>query len=241
MTPQALPRPGWYPDTTSSVPLLRYWDGVRWTSQTRLPGEAVTARSGAPPMAASPVSVQTRTPAPKGRRWLAVKLGAVATFVLATAVVGITLARGQQVCSVNTQGEFIFATRGEQCVPKAELVRAQESLREDVAAPKASAVEAPVPGALPDLNGQWSLTGWITYAITQGWSDSTIEEYTPGLGLTATGVGTVTEQGAQFEFTAFNGSTGFGVYSLQEPGVLIGTVTNTTLNWTMPVVLTRTG
>ncbi|WP_414647963.1 DUF2510 domain-containing protein [Cellulomonas sp.] len=36
MPQQALPRPGWYPGLTSSVPLLRFWDGARWTSQTRL-------------------------------------------------------------------------------------------------------------------------------------------------------------------------------------------------------------
>jgi hypothetical protein len=239
MTQQASPRPGWYPDTMSSVPLLRYWDGVAWTSRTQLP-----AAPGPPAPPSSPVPGQApdpAQPAPKKRRWMAVKWGAVATFVLAAAVVGITLARGQQVCSVNTSGEFIFATRGEECVSKDQLADAQESLRADVAAPKADVVEEPVPGVLPDLNGQWSAAGGITYVITQGGSDATIEEYTPGLGLTATGVGTVTEEGAQFQFTAYNGTTGFGVYALQGPDVLVGTVTNTSLNWTMPVVLTRTG
>ena len=106
MPQQALPRPGWYPDSTSSVPLLRFWDGARWTSQTRLvdrdPGP-----SGEKP---------TRR---KKRWWLVVKSGAVGAFVLAAAVIGTALARGQQVCSVNTQGEFVFAAKGEQCVPKA--------------------------------------------------------------------------------------------------------------------------
>lgn len=98
-----------------------------------------------------------------------------------------------------------------------------------------------MPSTLPDLNGQWSETGGITYVITQGGSGATIEEYTPGLGLTATGVGTVTEQGAQFGFQAFNGSTGFADFSLQGLGVLVGTVTNTTLRTTTSVVLTRVG
>lgn len=241
MPQRALPRPGWYPDTTSSVPLLRYWDGARWTSHTRLPGKVVTAPGGASPTADSPVPRQARLPAPTGRRWVAVKWGAVAAFVLAASVVGITLARGQQVCSVNTQGEILFATKGEQCVPKAELAEAQENLTEDLATAKADAVEAPVPSSLPDLNGQWSAPGGITYVITQGGSDATLEEYTPGLDLTATGVGTVTEQGAQFDFWAFDGSTGFVVYSLQGPDLLVGEVTNTTLNVTIPVVLTRSG
>ena len=185
--------------------------------------------------------VEHLDPAPKKRRGRTVAWGAVATFVLAAAVVGITLARGQQVCSVNTQGEFTFAAEGEQCVPKAELDEAQKSLKEDTDAAKAIADEAPVPVSLPDLNGEWSMSGGISYVITQGGSEAIIEEYTPGLGLTATGAGTVTHQGAQFEFTAINGTTGIGTYSLQGPGVLVGTVSNTTLGWTVPVMLTRTG
>lgn len=118
----------------------------------------------------------------------------------------------------------------------------QENLSADVAASKESAVEAPVPTGLPDLNGRWSVaSGGITYVITQGGSEATIEEHTPGLGLTAVGVGTVTEWGAQFEFTAFNGTTASGAYSLQEPDLLVGTVTNTTMSWTTQVVLVRTG
>jgi hypothetical protein len=44
---------------------------------------------------------------------------------------------------------------------------------------------------------------------------------------------------AQFAFQAFNGSTGFGGYTLQQPGVLVGTVTNATLSTVTTVVLTR--
>ena len=46
---------------------------------------------------------------------------------------------------------------------------------------------------------------------------------------------------AQFAFQAFNGSTGHGEYTLQQPGVLVGTVTNATLNTVTSVVLTRVG
>ncbi len=237
MPQQARPGPGWYPDTTSTVSLLRYWDGARWTSQTRLPAEVVPTPGGAPPAAAS----QTPKPATTGRRWRAVRWGAVATFVLVSAVVGISLARGQQVCSVNAQGEIAFATKGEQCVPKAELAKAQEDLSQDVAASKADAVAAPVSTSLPDLNGIWSDAGGITYVITQGGSDATIEEYIPGLGLTATGIGTVSELGAQFGFTSFDGSTGVAEYSPQGPDVLAGTVTNSTQGTTTQVVLVRVG
>jgi len=177
----------------SSVPLLRFWDGARWTSQTRLV-DRDPALGG-------------DKPAPRKKRWWqVVKWGAVGAFVLAAAVVGIALARGQQVCSVNTQGEFVFAGKGEQCVPKAELAKAQESLNDELAAPKAEAAAAPVPSTIPDLNGRWAALGGITYVITQGGSEATIEEYIPGFGLTATGIGTVTEQGAQFAFQAFTGS-----------------------------------
>jgi len=46
---------------------------------------------------------------------------------------------------------------------------------------------------------------------------------------------------AQFAFQAFNGSTGHGEYTLQQPGVLVGTVTNATLSTVTTVVLTRVG
>ncbi|PVU84131.1 hypothetical protein DDP54_09000 [Cellulomonas sp. WB94] len=222
-----MPRPGWYPGSTLSVPLLRFWDGARWTPQTRLVDSDPGGGGAKPPR--------------KRRWWQAVKWGAVGAFVLAAAVIGVALARGQQVCSVNTQGEFVFVTKDEQCVPKAELAKAQEGLNGELAAPKAEAAALPVPSTLPDLNGRWAALGGITYVITQGGSNATIEEFVPGFGFTANGVGTVTEQGAQFAFQAFNGSTGYGDYMLREPGVLVGTVTNVTLNAVTSVVLTRVG
>ena len=236
MPQQAGPRPGWYPDATSSTPLFRYWDGARWTSQTRL-RDAGGFRPPAAPVGTS----APKAPPKRGRGWQAVKWGAVAAFVLAASVIGIVLARGQEVCSVSTQGVVVFATKGEQCVPKGELEKAQQGLTNDVAEPKADAAAAPVPPSLPDLNGQWGAAGGITYLITQGGSDATIEEYTPGLGLSATGVGTVRENGAEFWLTAYNGTTPTAQLDLQGANVLAGTVFNPAMNVARPIVMTRSG
>lgn len=229
--------PGWYPDTQSSVPLLRYWDGSRWTTQTRLPGG-----DGRDPATSVPTTASAPATPVRQRWWQAVKWGAVAAFLLATGVVGVALlVNHQQVCSVSTKGEFIFAPRGEQCVTAKELEEKQQVLSQDVAPSKARAAAAPVPSSLPDLNGQWRGTGGTTYTITQGGEQATIEEYTDGFGLSATGVGTVSEEGAQFQFTAFNGSTGLAQYLLTGPDTLSGTVTNLTYRTQMPAVLTRIG
>lgn len=225
--------PGWYPDTQSTVPLLRYWDGSRWTTQTRLPP---TPGGGTTPVA------DTASPPRPRRWWQAVKWGAVAAFLLATGVVAVALfVNHQQVCSVSTKGEFIFAPAGQQCVTKQVLDEKQQALSQEVAPAKAAAAAAPVPSSLPDLNGQWRGAGNTTYTITQGGSQATIEEYTDGFGLSATGVGTVSEDGAQFQFTAFNGSTGLAQYALAGPDILSGTVTNLTYRTQVPALLTRVG
>jgi hypothetical protein len=75
----------------------------------------------------------------------------------------------------------------------------------------------------------------------QGGSRATIEEYTPGFGLTATGVGTVSDTGARFQFTGFDGSTGIAEYQLQGSDTLSGVVANLTYRVQTPVVLTRIG
>jgi len=165
----------------------------------------------------------------------------VSAFVLVAVVVGVALWRGQVVCSVNTKGEIIFVGKGEQCVSKAELAKAQQTLTDQLATTKADAAAAPVPSTLPDLNGRWSGPYGIAYVITQGGSSATIEEVTPGLGLTATGVGTVTEEGGSFQFKGFNGSTGFATYAPQGPNALSGLVTNQTLGVQTPMLLTRVG
>lgn len=235
--PTAAP-PGWYGDTQSSVPLLRFWDGNRWTKQTRLPDGGGSAT---PVTAATAGTAGGPTPQPPRRWWQAVKWGAVAAFVLVTAVVGVALWRGQVVCSVNTKGEIVFVGKGEQCVSKTELAKAQQTLTDQLATTKADAAAAPVPTTLPDLNGKWSGPYGITYVITQGGSNATIEEITPGLGLTATGVGTVTQEGGQLQFRAYNGSTGFATYVPQGPNALSSVVTNTTLGTQTPMTLTRVG
>lgn len=212
----------------SSVPLLRFWDGARWTSQTRL-----VDRDPGP---------GGEKPAPRKKRWWQVVKWGGRRRIRARGGRRRHRAReGAAGLQREHQGEFVFAGKGEQCVPKAELAKAQASLNDELAAPKAEAAAAPVPSTLPDLNGRWAALGGITYVITQGGSGATIEEYIPGFGLTATGIGTVTEQGAQFAFQAFNGSTGYGEYTLQQPGVLVGTVTNATLSTVTTVVLTRVG
>ncbi|WP_345204481.1 DUF2510 domain-containing protein [Fodinibacter luteus] len=235
MPPSTATPPGWYPDTQSSVPLLRYWDGTRWTTQTSLrPADG----GGSPPSAATTASARP----PRSRWWQAVKWGAVAAFLLATAVVGVALlVNHQQVCSVSTKGEFTFAAAGEQCVPKQELDEKQQALTQDVAPSKAAASAAPVPPSLPDLNGSWLGAGGSTYTITQGGSQATIEEYTPGLGLTAAGVGTVSDAGARFQLTGYDGSTGFADFQLQGPDTLSGVMANVTYQLQAPAVLTRTG
>lgn len=229
-------RPGWYRDSQSSLPLLRYWDGTRWTNQTELPAGA--ASSPAAPAAAAPTPSATPN---RPKWWQAVKWGAVAGFLLASAVVVVALLNHQVVCSVNPKGEIAFAGKDGQCVQKQELAQSQQTLTNDVSAPKAEAAAASVPYSLPDLNGQWRAVGGITYLITQGGDQATIEEYTPGLGLTATGIGNVTDQGAQFRFTAYDGSSGTATYALQDANTLSGVVTNNNVGTQIPVVLRRVG
>ena len=94
------PEPGWYPDKSSSTPLMRYWDGRQWTSETKLP---------APP---EPRKQDER----RRSRWGPIKWGAIATFALVATVIGVSLGRGQQLCSADTAGTLTFATKGETCI-----------------------------------------------------------------------------------------------------------------------------
>lgn len=236
MARDAAPPPGWYADSSASGPSLRYWDGTRWVVPD-VPGGAGTPGRGPAVVAAGPGA---KGPRSRGW-WRAVRWGAVGTFVLVAGVVVYVLAQGQQVCQVNMQGEFTFAAEGEQCVARAELAKQQDELAQDVAGTKEEAASAPVVPSVADLNGTWSAAGGVVYVITQGGGVATIEEVSPTYGLTGTGTGTVGDQGASFDFTAFDGSVGYVELTLQGPDTLVGTFVNTTHSTTSPAYLTRTG
>src|SRR5665647_1418753 len=146
MPQQALPRPGWYPDSTSSVPLLRFWDGARWTSQTRL-----VDRDPGP---------GGEKPAPRKKRWWqVVKWGGRRRLRARGGRRRHRAREGAAGLQREHQGEFVFAGKGEQCVPKAELAKAQASLNDELAAPKAEAAAAPVPSTTPALNAGGAARG----------------------------------------------------------------------------------
>jgi len=92
-----LPAPGWYPDPSGS-PLLRWWDGERWTDSThaagagegQLPAPATTAV--VEPPAAPQAPEPSATPRHRGR---AVALVAGFLVILLVAVTILTIGLGR--------------------------------------------------------------------------------------------------------------------------------------------------
>lgn len=223
MNPAVGAQPGWYPDQNSSTPLLRYWDGRQWTSDTKLP---------APP----------EPPQPEGRRRYRsrpIKYGAIAAFVLVAVVIGIALSRGQQLCSANTAGTLTFATKGEGCISTSKQAELEANASEDKAALTANNEPGVTAGA---FDGVWTSTSsGSTYRITQIGDQATVEEFTLGIGLTATGTGTIDGEVATFDFVAGNGTNGTAQYTLIDPNSLAGTISNNQLGTQQFDTLVRTG
>ena len=92
--------PGWHADPDHPTSLQRYWDGERWTDDSR-PTGYVTQPAGAPPAAvpgeeSTPVfgatPPETGGPAAARQRWRAAQIAtAVAVAVVLVALVAVLL------------------------------------------------------------------------------------------------------------------------------------------------------
>ena len=91
-------QPGWHADPEHPTSLQRYWDGERWTDESR-PTGYVTQPAGAPPEAATTgapgfgaTPPETGGPAAARRRWHTAQVAtAVAVVVVVVAFVVLVL------------------------------------------------------------------------------------------------------------------------------------------------------
>ena len=199
---------GWYVDPSRPAQ-VRWWDGARWTDAV----QAMPTPSGE---AHRPGST------PAGCVRCTIRWGAVGMFLLAAGAATTALVRGQEVCEVSASGlRFCDDGGGDtETIDRAQDVLSDraatnaEQVREGaVVTPKVDAV---------DLTGVWSASNGFTYAIEQVGDQATITEVAPDGTVTAAGVGLMDGASFDFDYTAADLSTGFGILDLTGSGQLEG-------------------
>jgi hypothetical protein len=183
--------PGWYQDPWNAA-AQRYYDGRNWTERVR------------------PAGAPTPTTQPKGGGKRLAGVIAVATFLLATAVVCYAMARGQNVKSVDTHGKIEFFDNGKE-YSQDDIRKQQGNVQAQVddaqEAAKRTASNTPAPPSTPNLAGTWQGGNGLTYGIAQYGIQLVIQEMTTW-GITAVGRGMVDGARVSFAWQAFNGVTG---------------------------------
>lgn len=168
-------------------------------------------------------------------------------FLLAAAVVGVALMKGQDIRSVDpTSGKVEFYSSGE-AVSESDVSDGQQALEgrvrdlEERAREQAGGAQAPDPGQVPglvDLNGVWTGDNGLRYQIQQYGQQSVISEVAD-FGVSATGSGVVSGDTVTYDYWALNGTYGRATLRLTGPRTLEGTFQNLTTGQATPARLTR--
>jgi hypothetical protein len=182
-----------------------------------------------PPQSSAPWSDQSRSRKRRRIAW-----GAICIFVL-LAGIAIYAAVHQGVKTINfKQGTISF-----QNVHPGSIQRSQTYIKSQFSLAKQQAQQQAAPAPqVPNISGYWYSNSGLTYYIEQYGSSAALEEES-AYGVTAVAQGTVGQSQADFDFRAYNGSTGQAIFYFQSGGTMDASFSNYTYGTSSQAVLSR--
>jgi hypothetical protein len=217
---------------------------MSWTSgPPPQPGQPQSARAQysqpqyPQPQPGQPQYPQSQPPAPgSGRRRISIKVKLTGLLVFVVlAGIGIYAAVHQGVSSINfKQGTISF-----QPLHPSSIKNNQSALQSELSQARANAQAqaAPAPSVL-NIAGYWHSSSGYTYDIEQYGANVVIQEETP-YGITAVGEGQVSGSEADFDYRAYDGSTGEAIFAIESSTTIDATFENYSYGTTSQAILTR--
>lgn len=244
--------PGWYSDPRAPGQ-ERYWDGVRWTAHARMtgvpimgPGMGTGAWPTAAPAARTGAGDGNAGKDGKGRKGKLITSGGVVALLLVGVVLWAIFHNHQQPSEVDFAGlgSISFSQNGQNASDNTQLTQLQQSqatIEQQLAALRQQAQSTGQSGAQPDvsISGTWSSPDGFSYEIEQFGGNAVIAEECSCGGITAYGEGQFNGSVFEFDYQAYNGSTGEGQLTLSGADTMTGAFHNDSNGVTVPVQLTR--
>ena len=179
----------------------------------------------------APASMSRQPPRRKRRR---IAWAALGTFLI-LAIIAIYATVHQGVRTINfKQGTISFQT-----LRPSEIRQQQPRIKSEVSAARANVQQQAVPAAsVPNISGYWYSNSGLVYYVEQYGNGAVVQEES-SYGVTAVGEGVVYDDHADFNYRAFNNSSGQAIFDFRGDGTILAEFSNTTYGTSSQAILTR--
>ena len=193
----------------------------------------MTSSSATPPQA--PAWTPRQPPRRKRHR---IAWAALGTFLI-LAILAIYATVHQGVRTINfKQGSISFQT-----LRPSEIQQQQPRIQAEVSAARANVQQnvqqqAGPAASVPNISGYWYSNSGLVYQVEQYGNGAVVQEES-SYGVTAVGEGLVFDDHADFNYRAFNNSSGQAIFSFRSDGTILAEFNNTTYGTSSQAILTR--